>query len=104
MQTSALRQSIEFNLSFAGTVDEPAVVRSRLSADGLHTVPVLCVKITTLTEVRKHLCIEVPYTELTRPQAEAQAKELFKGRCLSFDSSTDDMRIVFPNVSKITVL
>lgn len=97
-------QSMHLDLAFTGCVEEDAIVRSKLSADGLHTVPVLCIKLSTFSATPRRMLIEQPFTELTRPQCEAKAKELIKGRCITFNSSVDDLRLVFPNVQQIHIL
>lgn len=107
MHTSA-RQHADLHLELSGVLTADAQVRSRLSSDGLHTVPVLRLELEHGHGAQdnniKHIVIERPYTELQRPEAEAQAKLLLRGRCITFASALTDVRLVFPNVSQINII
>lgn len=90
-------------LEFSGVLLSNAVVRSKPSADGLHSVPVVCLELKSTHDVLTHTChAELPFTDSTRKQAEDLAKTLTKGREVTVSTPVADMRLVFPRVSSIS--
>lgn len=105
MHMSAPRQHADLHLELSGILTADAQVRSRLSSDGLHTVPVLRMELEQHdVHAIRHLIVECPYTEMQHAEAQAQAKLLLRGRCITFASALTDVRLVFPNVSDINIL
>ena len=105
MQTSAPRQHIDLDVELSGILTADAEVRTRIEAGGRTSVVLrLQLEHQTMQQAVQRIVIEKTFNEMQRPQAEAEAKLYKKDRCISFESTPADMRIVFPNVSKITVL
>lgn len=108
MQTSAhtplLRQHLGLDLELSGMLIDDAEVRTDIGKDGRTSVVVrLRLQHQHNYDVH-HIVVDKRFTELQYAQAAQEAKQYTKGRCVTFESTPDDVRIVFPNVSKITVL
>lgn len=89
-------------LQFRGVLLRNAVIRTRPAADGLHSVPVVCLELKSTLDVHTHTCYaEQPFTDSTRKQAEDLARTLTKGREVTVSTPVADMRLVFPCVTSI---
>lgn len=90
-------------LQFRGILLRNAVIRTKPAADGLHSVPVVCMELKSTLDIVTHTCYaELPFTDSTRKQAEDLAKTLTKGREVTVFTPVADMRLVFPHVNSIS--
>lgn len=103
-QTSLLRQHLDLDIELGGMLTSDAEVRTDIGQGG-HTSVVVRLRLQHQhnSEVH-HIVVDKRFTEMQYAQAAQEAKQYTKGRCITFESTPADMRIVFPNVSKITVL
>lgn len=102
MHTSA--QHVELSLALSGMLTADAEVRTRLDASG-HSIPVIRMELDHQhNSIVKHIVLEQPYPTQAHQQAEQDAKQLKRGRCITFTAPTDTMRIVFPGVTAVNIL
>jgi hypothetical protein len=104
MQTSALRQHLGLDIELSGMLTADAEVRTRIEAGGRTSVVLRLQLQHQHNNDVQHIVVDKPFNEMQYAQAAQEAKQYTKGRCITFESTPADMRIVFPNVSKITVL
>lgn len=96
-------QRVGQQLQFKGVLMHNAVVRNKPAADGLHSVPVVCMDLKSTPGAVPRTCYaEFPFTDSTRKQAEDLAKTLTKGREVTVLTPVADMRLVFPHVNSIS--
>lgn len=92
-------------LTFEGILTRHAEVRTTTAADGLHSVPIVCLELLPIDKAGKQdtrTCqAHIPYTDATRRQAEACAKVLKKGMVVTVGGSTLRMRLVLPDAQII---
>jgi hypothetical protein len=102
MHTSA--QQVDLSLALSGMLTADAEVRTGYDKDG-HAIPVIFMQLDHQhNSLVKHIVLQRPYPSQAHQQAEQDAKQLKRGRCITFESTTDDMRIVFPRVTAINIL
>ncbi|MDP3228487.1 MAG: hypothetical protein Q8N13_11000 [Acidovorax sp.] len=79
---------------FTGTLTRNADVRSKPPRDGLHVVPVVCMELKSILPGGPRYCyVERPFTDATRPAAEALAKSLKKGTTVTVLAPETDLRV-----------
>lgn len=99
-----IRQHLGLDVELSGMLTADAEVRTRIEAGGRTSIIVrLQLEHQHNQDVRR-IVVDKPFNEMQYEQAKQEAKQLTKGRCITFESAPADMRIVFPNVSKITIL
>lgn len=102
MHTSA--QHVDLNLDCSGMLTADAQVRTRIDPAG-RSIPVIRIELQHQHHAAvHHIVLEQPYPANQYEQAQHAAKQLTRGRCITFDSTTADVRIVFPNVTAINIL
>jgi hypothetical protein len=90
-------------LEFEGSVLRNAEVRNKPSADGLHSIPVVCLELLSTSPGSRKVChVEQAFTDATRDQAEALAKLLCKRKTITVTAPIDGMRITFTNAISLT--
>ena len=88
-------------LQFAGVLLRNAEVRSKPALDGLHSVPVVCMELKSTSTPTRTCHAEQPFTDATRPQAEALARSLKKGRSVTVRTPAANISLIFPHVESI---
>jgi hypothetical protein len=86
---------VRCELQLIGTVAHHAEVRSK-PLDGQHYVPVVCVDLENVGAGHNTVHAEQPFTEATRHEAEALAKQLRKGTTVTATTSLSDIRLYLP--------
>jgi hypothetical protein len=104
MQTSALRQHLGLDIELSGMLTADAEIRTRIETGGRTSVVLRLHLEHQHNQAVQHIVVDKTFNEMQYAQAAQEAKQYTKGRCITFESTPADMRIVFPNVSKITVL
>ena len=94
-------------IEFRGELTRNAEVRHRPAPDGLHSVPVVCMELKSITGHPgrpSRIChAEQPFTFATRENAEALARTLTRGRVVTVLTPMDGMHITFPHVNSISI-
>ena len=88
-------------LQFAGVLLRNAEVRNKPALDGLHSVPVVCMELKSTSTPTRTCHAEQPFTAATRPQAEALARLLKKGRCVTVRTPATAISLIFPHVESV---
>lgn len=92
------------HVEFEGRVVRGAEVRNRPAGDGLHSVPVVCVEIASLTGLAPQTChCYYPFTDATRREAEALAKSLVRGRIVTVSTPVNEIHLNLPHVDSIVI-
>lgn len=96
-QTSADDQDL---ITFEGVLTRNAEVRSTTAADGLHSIPSVCLELLSISghgKQDKRTCYaQIPFTDATRSDAEACAKRHKKGMVIKVLSPVLQTRLVLP--------
>lgn len=97
-------QHVNLALELGGTLMQDAQIRTRVAGNG-RTVSVLRLDIENHnTTPATPYVVEQEFPELQYNQCEQLAKQLIRGRYVTFDTAPQHMRIIFPNVSKINIV
>lgn len=97
-------QRLGLDLELGGTLMQDAQIRTRIGANG-RTVSVLRLDIENHNRTpATPFTVEQEFAELQYQQCEQLAKELIRGRYVTFDTAPQHLRIIFPNVSKINII
>lgn len=104
MQTPALRQHLDLDLELSGMLTADAELRTRIEASGRTSIVLRLQLAHQHNQDVHHIVVDKTFNEMQYEQARQEAKQYTTGRYITFESTPNDMRIVFPNVSKITVL
>jgi len=86
-------------MAFTGQLLHHAEVRTKqLDHQGLH-VPVVRLELAHVGAGHHQVHAEIPFTEATRHEAEALAKELRKGKTVTVTTALTDVRLFLPAAS-----
>ena len=89
-------------LTFEGQLTHNAELRSGLSTDGLHAIPIVCLDLRSLDRKDRRRCqAHIPFTDATRPLAEACARQHKKGMVVKVASHTLDVCMTLPQAQII---
>jgi hypothetical protein len=92
------RPPAECLLTLTGVLTQHAQVRTK-QLDDHHYVPVVCLEIEHVGAGHHRVHAEQPFTEETRPEAEALAKRLRRGDPVTVTTSLADIRVFLPSAS-----
>jgi hypothetical protein len=85
-------------IEFEGELVRNAEVRFKPAADGLHSVPVVCVELRSLVYGLHRTChAEQAFTDATRHQAEALAKTLTRKKVITVRTPASAMHVSLPH-------
>lgn len=89
------------DLILTGTLLRHAGVRSKvLDGDG-HTVPVLCIDVASRTAAHMPFHAELAYKPNEHALAEAHAKAMRKGRCVTVQAPLVGLKLIATNAASI---
>lgn len=89
-------------IEFTGQLVRNADVRTQPAADGLHAVPIVCMQLKSTGSGTARTCYaQQPFTDATRPAAEALARRLTKGCIVTVKATLQDIHVTFPHAQLI---